>query len=175
MLLAARNRLLPGLCLASCLILVAGCQQATETVAQKALENALGVEVKQDGDQVVFKGDAGGLSVTSGASAALPDGFPKDVPLPEDATIESVMEYGDTQIVTLAVPGALESVIDRSAERMAEQGWEQAMRAITAGEGGMLAYSKKGGGQDRSASLMFSTDEGKVQLVASVKTAAARN
>ncbi len=167
----ARNRLLPGLCLASCLVLVAGCQKATETVAQKAVEKALGVEVKQDGNQVVFKGKEGDLSVTSGEGTSLPANFPKDVPLPEDATVESVMEFGGSQIVTLAVPGTLDAVIDRAAERMAAQGWEQAMRTVTANEGGMLAYSKKV--EDRSASLMFSTEgDGKVQLVASVKSAA---
>lgn len=166
----AHNRLVHGLCLTFCAVLVAGCQKATEAVAQKAVEQALGVEVKQDGNQVVFKGKEGDVSVTSGAGTSVPASFPKDVPLPEDATVESVMEFGGSQIVTLAVAGELDAVIDQAAERMQAQGWEQAMRSVTAAEGGMLAYSKKA--EDRSASLMFSTQgEGKVQLVASVKSA----
>ncbi len=169
----SHRRIPLSLCLASALVLLTGCQKATEAVAQKAVEKALGVEVNQDGNQVVFKGKEGDLSVTSGEGTALPAGFPKDVALPKDARVESVMEFGDTQIVTLAVPGTLDAVINSAAEAMVAQGWEQAMRSVTANEGGMLAYSKKA--EDRSASLMFSTEgDGKVQLVASVK-AAARN
>lgn len=169
-----RTRLRPALalCLASSLILVAGgCQKASEAAAERMMEKALGVEVEKDGNQVVFKGKEGDLSVTSGEGTALPKNFPADVPLPEDAKVESVMEFGGTQIVTLSVPGTLESAIEDASERMVAQGWEQGMRAVTGGESGMLAYSKKADDQERSASLMFSSDEGKVQLVVSVKDA----
>lgn len=159
------------LALAASVTLLAGCQKATEAVAQKAVEKALGVEVNQDGNQVVFKGKEGNLSVTSGEGTALPAGFPSDVPLPENAKVESVMEFGESQIVTLVVPDLLDTVVDEAGKRMVAEGWKQELRSITVNEGGMLVYSKEA--EDRSVSLIFSeSGEGNVQMSVTVKAAA---
>ena len=87
------QRLLLALAIAAACALP-GCQRASETIAEKAIEQASGdkVDIKQDGDTVSIKTEQGEMKVApaqDGGSVALPADFPTDVFLPEPRTIST--------------------------------------------------------------------------------------
>lgn len=90
--------------LASTSVLVlalAGCGAIAEQVTEKAIEE--GIEAEGGGDvDLDFDGENGSLSVESsegsfsvGTDQDVPDDFPADVPLPEDATVVMSMNFDD--------------------------------------------------------------------------------
>ena len=69
---------------------LAGCQQAAEEAAEKAVEQGTGVDdVEIDDDGVTVEGTEGTVAIDQGGD--LPDGWPSSIVLPEGGTITSSM------------------------------------------------------------------------------------
>lgn len=87
--------------------LLTGCSamadKAGEKVAEKGMEAAGGggVDIDSEGDgKVTIESDEGSLEV---GGSDLPDGFPDDVPLPDDFEIEAAMSMGTADNQTFTV------------------------------------------------------------------------
>jgi hypothetical protein len=83
------KRLLALFVLALALFAMSGCQNMAEKATEAAVEKATGVDVEKNGDSVTVKTDEGEATVSS--DAKLPDDFPQDVPIYENATIETAI------------------------------------------------------------------------------------
>jgi hypothetical protein len=120
-----------------------GCQQATEKVAQKAVEQATGVQINQKGDQVTLKG-ADGEAITFGSQ--VPDEL-KNFPVPQGFKLAkdgfgSMSSKGDTMSVgSWEGSGTADSVLDFYKNTMPGQGWTEDY-SFSADTGGQVSYTK---------------------------------
>jgi hypothetical protein len=142
---------------------LAGCGKSpSERLSEAAISAASGnkVAVDRNGDQVTFKSEQGEMKIASGASAALPASFPKDVYLPAKYSIDSVMEMPNAQVVSLAASGSAAALFADASKQMQAQGWKQTMAMQQSGSAQMLAFEK----DQRSAMLTFDDQDGAVKV-----------
>jgi hypothetical protein len=92
----------------------AAAEPAAATPGEKTVETEVGaVTLKRDGDGVNVEARGGQLHGHFGAGAALPESFPKDVHLPEDARVMGSM--------TSTEPGANGSMVSLQSDRPAAE------------------------------------------------------
>lgn len=102
------------------------------------------VVVEQDGDTMTISGEDGDATFSSGGD--LPAEFPSDIELPEGSTVSGSSVMGDPAsggmvIVTVTVPGDLESVSEAAVAGIAAAGYTETARTQTA-EGGYYAFER---------------------------------
>ena len=152
-----------------------GCRKkASETVANKIAEKAIehaakkngeNLDVKIDGDKVSVQGKTadnksvsytaqngsfsmtqGGVKMTSGEGATLPEGFPKDVPVYAGSKITMAMADNDQHSYSVAgeTKDALQTVADKSKKDLLANGWKEQQSLNQAGDNPMvmLNYTK---------------------------------
>jgi hypothetical protein len=115
--------------LAMCL---AACGKSPEERAAGAALSAMtgaDVAVEKDGDKVTFGVGDGAMTISSGDSARLPDDFPKQIFLPADYSVDSVVDSAGFTMVALRTPGKVGDVAARASEHMLGHGWKQNMMA----------------------------------------------
>ncbi|WP_261818521.1 hypothetical protein [Nocardioides sp. OK12] len=113
--------------------LLGGC--STDTLAEKGMEKAMEagsggdavVDVDSDAGTVTIEGEDGSLSVGGGE---LPESFPEDVPLPDQAyQVVSAMELGGDEemiMAALLVPGGdVAGTVEHLEAGFEEAGYEQ--------------------------------------------------
>ena len=159
------QRLLLALAIAAACALP-GCQRASETIAEKAIEQASGdkVDIKQDGDTVSIKTEQGEMKVATaqeGGSVALPADFPADVYLPEPRTVSSAMDMGGMKAVNIATTAALAQVSAEVEKSMQDQGWKRELSMQTGADSSTLIYSKD---QRQAVYQLMKADAGGTQL-----------
>lgn len=119
--------------------LLTGCAQA----AQKAVEQATGVQVDQKGENVTIKNKDGEQMTFS---SNVPDEL-KNFPVPPgfsvDASGAGSMSTGadKVSVATWKGKGSVDDVVAFYKKTMADQGYKEDF-AMTAGDGGTLSYSK---------------------------------
>ncbi|MCL4078970.1 hypothetical protein MX659_05105 [Coriobacteriia bacterium Es71-Z0120] len=122
-----KRAVLVGLC-----VLVALGSAGCKTVARKAVEQATGVKVEDDGGSVTVKTDEGEATIEGGAK--LPEGFPESVPVYK-GTIESGSSMTSGEAKTFAVvvltEDAPETVKEYYLEELPAKGWEVGMTLDT--------------------------------------------
>lgn len=141
------------------LVFLAACGPgAGEAAAEAALEAAGSDEVviEEDGATVSYRTDQGEVTVTGGDAAALPDGFPEDVYLPDSYVVESTLSMNHDLFVALAVHEDVPAVYAAARSAMAGHGWTETMAALENNENGLLTYEKA----DRAAVLSLAREEG---------------
>ena len=159
------QRLLLALAIAAACALP-GCQRASETIAEKAIEQASGdkVDIKQDGDTVSIKTEQGEMKVATaqdGGSVALPADFPTDVFLPEQRTVSSAMDMGGMKAINIATTVALAQVSADVEKSMQGQGWKREMSMQTGADSSTLIYSKD---KRQAVYQLMKADDGGTQL-----------
>ncbi len=83
--------------------------------------------VDKKGDTVNYeiKTKEGKATMTaSDKGVAIPDTFPKDVPIPKGATPKMTMSQGKTELLHLSVPGSVAEVAKDYTEKLKKEGWE---------------------------------------------------
>lgn len=141
------HRWLAPLLAAGLLFALAGCQKAADKVAEAAIERATGnkVDVDQDGGTMTIKSGDGDIQVATsenGQNVPLPDDFPKDVFLPEQAAVNSAMDMAGMKMVNVTTAASTSEVSGAIQKTMEAQGWKREM-AMQAAEGSAtLVYSK---------------------------------
>jgi len=141
----------------------AGCSKSPgERLGEAAIAAATGhkVDVDAHAGKVIFKADQGEMQVASGASAALPADFPKDVYLPARYTVESVMHMPNAQMLALDTSGDIASMFAAASKHMQAQGWKQTMAMQQNATTQMLAFEK----DQRNAMLTFNADGDAVKV-----------
>lgn len=143
------------------LVSSSACQRAADSAADAAIERASGgkVEVERDGDTVVFKTEDGQMAVQGGDSLALPADYPKDVYLPADYAVNSVMDLQGMNVLGLRAPGQVPALFADARKTMLAQGWKETMAMQHSAESALLAFEKGvPEGEARVAMLSFGSD-----------------
>ncbi len=147
-----------GVLLLCCVVLaLAACRKsAEETLAEAAIKGATGheVEVDKDGEQVTIKTDDGEMKISGGDAATLPATFPKDIYLPAQYAVSSVMEMNNTQLVALTAQGEVAKLYAEARAMMEKEGWKQTMAMQGSANDGLLAYEKG----ERKATVSFNAE-----------------
>ena len=141
------------------LLAAAGCRKAGETAAEAAIERASGgkLEVDRDGDVTTLRGEDGSqMRIASGDDLTLPAGFPRDVYLPRDYALNSVVEMGPVTMVQLSSPQTVSDLYASADQAMQALGWRQVMAMRQASGSAVLGFEK----DQRRASLTFSGGPG---------------
>ena len=102
------------------------------------------VKVEQNGDtakvEIVTK-DGKANVTTSDKGVAIPDTFPKDVPIPKGAVPKLTMSQGKAEMLHLHVSGTVADVVKAYQELLKGEGWE-IQTTMNMGEGTMLQAKK---------------------------------
>jgi hypothetical protein len=130
-------------------IVLAACgkaqESASEALAEQALEAQTGAEVDLDTDDGVstltMETDEGQLQHSVGENVPLPEDFPKDVVLPADYTVGSVMKMGPSQSVVLRSRETMATLYDQYKAGQAGNGWKETM-SMQGPEGAALGFEK---------------------------------
>lgn len=150
------SRLLKGIALVnlSCLLAACGSDTTQEFVSEQIAEAALGdtgveVDVNVDGDTVSWEVDGEyGFSYTSGIDITLPDSFPSDVLIYNDATLISSVETDEVLSVTFTSGDKAPKIQTAYVEFFDNEGWSREGQMQVEGMS-VLMYKKA----ERSASL----------------------
>lgn len=116
------------------LLLVAGltgCKSLSEKIGEEAAEEiaggAIGGDVEVSGDSVTIETDEGQTTI-EGGSESLPDGFPADFPIPDDAVVgtsSSVTSEDDVNYyVNLTIDGTVDDAYAWYKAELLDAGWE---------------------------------------------------
>ena len=117
------------------------------------------VTVDRTKGEVTFQGKTkdGNVSVTaSKAGVALPDGFPKDVPIYKGAVVQVASTQGKAMMVHLTVDAAVAEALKYYQDELKGQGW-QIESTMNMGEGSMLVAKKEG---RQCSALVMKQDKG---------------
>lgn len=131
-----------------------------ERIAEAAIGAMTGkdVSVDKDGDKVTFGDGDEAVTFSGGDGAALPGNFPKDVWLPGDYKVESVMDATGFTMVAMRADGAVGDLAGTARKAMEGQGWKRTMETQDE-TSSLLAFED----DTRSALLSFDGhDEGGV-------------
>ena len=131
----------------------AGCSKSPE---ERITEAAIGaitgkdVAVDKDGEKVTFGTGDDAVTISGGDAAELPATFPKDIWLPADYKVESVMDSTGFTMVSLRADGSIKDATTAAQKTMEGAGWKRTMSAQD-DTNSMLAFQHG----DRSALLSF--------------------
>lgn len=115
----ARHRIAAGLA-ALALAALAACGGDEQVVETEQGE----VRVTREGEGVTIRSEEEGLEGRFGPDASLPDDFPDDVPIPEDARVVGVMvSREDGTMVSLQSDAAIETLLEDLRRRIGDEGW----------------------------------------------------
>lgn len=134
-------------------VAMAGCSKSPEErIAEAAIGAVTGTEVSvdEDGEQVTFGSGADAVTISGGDTAKLPATFPKDVWLPGDYTVESVMDSGKFTMLSVHADGAVADLAAAAQQQMEGAGWKRSLSSQDASSS-MLAFQNA----DRNALLSF--------------------
>lgn len=105
------------------------------------------VTEEEDGAIIEISSDDEEMIVKSGSQAKIPDGFPKDIPVPDTIGIEAAMEIGgSTFTLTGIVTQSYDEITAYYRKECVAQGWTESMNMSQGGEEPMtiLGYEKDG-------------------------------
>lgn len=143
---------------------LSACQKSPEErVAEAVIEQATGqkMQIDRDGERITVKTEDGEVKMAVGDGLALPAAFPKDLYLPGDYAVRSVMESGNVLLVTVNAPGEVAGLYEEARAAMQGQGWEQVMAMQPDADNRMLLYRK----EKRTASVTLGREDESVNLV----------
>lgn len=125
-------------------IALAGCKKATDSLTEAAIEHASNgkVKVERDGARTVIKTRDGEMAMQAGKALPLPKDFPADVYLPGKYSINSVMDMGGMQVLSMQAPGEVAGLFADARSAMEAQGWKQTMAMQNASDNAMLSFEK---------------------------------
>ena len=129
--------------------LLAACGQAqesaTEALAEEALQAQTDAKVDlelEDGlNTLTMETEEGKLQHTTGENVPLPADFPKDVVLPDDYTVVSVMKMGPSLSVVMRSRDTMAGLYAHYQAGQSGNGWKETMSAQGA-EGAALGFEK---------------------------------
>lgn len=146
-------------CIAPLLLLLAlaACGKSPEERMASAVASAASgtdVSVEKDGERVVLGSGDEAMTISSGGSAQLPADFPGDVFLPDDYTVDSVVQGSGFTMVSLRTRGEVGPLADAAGAFMKSGGWNQSMMTAD-GETRLMMFQN-----DRTvAALSFDRDD----------------
>ena len=107
-------------------LLALGAMGGCATIAEKAIEDATGVSVDEDGSSVTIEGDDGSTITYDEEGTELPDGYADDVPVYDgviDSSWQTSDDNGTTYAVAIKTEDTTEDVVAWYEEQLADEGW----------------------------------------------------
>lgn len=147
---------------------IGGMGQTRDSAAERIVEAKLasqGIKAKMnlaDG-KVTVQTKEGAATYSGGRGAQIPDTFPKDVYVPEGATVLASVTMPQGCNVTLTTKTGAEKVLAAFKDKMTAAGWTEAM-SLKQGEQSMLTYQKG----NRTASVVISSADQQTQVLLTV-------
>jgi hypothetical protein len=137
-------RILLALVVVGVLAAMTGCGAIVEKAVKSGVEGATGVKVDKSGTGVTVTGKDGS-SLTSSADGTLPEGFPSDMPLYQNAKITTGLASdsgtGKAFVVALTTTDAPADVLAWYESQLKDKGWNVTSTMKT-GDGGLLGGEK---------------------------------
>jgi predicted small secreted protein len=163
------KRLLLGLLVAALALTVAGCSAVEDEIGEEIGEGIAGAvvggDVEVEGDSVTISGEDGDVAI-EGGGAELPDGFPDDFPMHDEAPVDSASSIRDTDGTTYYVnltselpPGELH---DWYKAEFAD-GWTE-VSDVSAADGGDETYIMSVTKGDIEASITMASEGAGTQM-----------
>lgn len=144
-----------SLILPAVVALAFGCGKKSET--RQSLDGKIKVEQQGDTAKVEVMTKEGKATMTSGdKGVAIPDTFPKDVPIPKGAVPKLTMSQGKAEMLHLHVAGTVADVLKTYSDELKGQGWE-IESTMNMGEASMLSAKKAG---RQCAAMVLKDDAG---------------
>ena len=117
------------------------------------------VTVDKKSGEVTFESKTKDGNVKISASetgVALPEGFPKDVPVYKDATVQMASTQGKTMMVHLSVSAPVAEALKYYQDQLKDQSWE-INSTMNMGEGSMITAKK---GDRQCSAVILKQDKG---------------
>ena len=117
------------------------------------------VTVDKKNGEITYESKTKDGNVTVSANqggVALPDGFPKDVPIYKGAVVQVASTQGKTVMVHLSVSAPVADALKYYQDQLKEQGWE-INSTMNMGEGSMITAKK---GDRQCSALILKQDKG---------------
>jgi hypothetical protein len=135
-----------------------------KAIAERIVEAGLakqGVSAKLDtaDGKLTIKTKEGTATYAGGQGTKIPDTFPKDVYVPEGATVMAAVTVPQGCTLSLTSKTAQEQVIADYKSKMSASSWKEVM-SMNQGEQSMLTYQKK----ERTAHIILSRADGQTQI-----------
>jgi hypothetical protein len=124
------------------------------------------VTVSQDGDAAKYEiqsEDGKTTMTTSDSGVAIPETFPKDVPIPNGAVAQLTMTQGKNEMLHLRVPGTVAEMAKSYPETLKAEGWT-IESSMNMGDSSMI-HAKK---DNRQCTVMVVKDDSGTTLQLSV-------
>ncbi|HIJ82555.1 MAG TPA: hypothetical protein HPP76_12690 [Desulfuromonadales bacterium] len=132
---------------ASLTLMVGGCKKAAEKAAEKAIEAGIAKEsggkanVDLSGGKVTIQTKDGTATYSGGKDAKLPDNFPKDIYVPEGASIMASSSAPGGFTVSLESKDAAEKLLSALKSKMTASGWKEEA-TFNQGKTSMISYKQ---------------------------------
>jgi len=135
-------------------VMLSGCgctewasQKAGEKIMEKAIESGTGwkTDIDMDKGQFSVKGEDGETKYSAGDNVSLPDNFPKDVFIYEDAKINMAISSSTESggfFVSYVVSANESDVFSKYKEEMAKNGWKKETETDMGEAGKMIGFGK---------------------------------
>lgn len=156
-----------GVIVLGAIITLSGCgltdwagKKVGEKIVEKGIEAQTGAkaDINSDGGISTVTGKDGSMSFSDQGNAKLPENFPKDVFIYNDAKIAAVISGSETNegYSINYITGANENdAFSKYKEEMAKNGWKKDSEADMGADGKMLNYSKG----DSKTMVIIGTDK----------------
>ncbi|MBI1317391.1 MAG: hypothetical protein GC168_00395 [Candidatus Hydrogenedens sp.] len=155
--------------------LLVGCGSAVDTASNEAAEALIEHAAKQDGvdaDVEISNGgsevsmnlttERGAETIQTGANVAMPEGFPKDIPVPDGVTLNMVNTAANTKTFNIqaATSQTIEAIVAYYKKEAPAQGWTETTSTAMAGVMASLEYEK----DDRVLRVIATGGDGNTML-----------
>jgi len=145
-----------------------GCGQSDEEQVEEAIERDSGGEASVSIDEESFsiQTGEGSFRIDQGGGLELPENFPDDVPVMDDASISMSTAADEMVQVMFSVDEPLDEVLEHYKEEMADNDWTSESSVQTP-EGSMLSFTKD---ENRTAVITVNRDGEKTQVNLMIET-----
>ncbi|MHB1135588.1 MAG: hypothetical protein ACYCXR_09155 [Coriobacteriia bacterium] len=156
-----------GLLVAALALTVAGCSAVEDKIGEEIGEEIaggiVGGDVEVDGGSVTISGENGDVTI-SDESGKVPDSFPSDFPLYDDADLDSASSIDDADgtsfYLSLTSSDKPDVIYDWYKAELEDEGWEIVNDMNTSTEDGMTAIITVKKRDVDGSVTMASTDDG---------------
>jgi hypothetical protein len=152
-----------------------GCRKAANEAMESAIESQIArdggkanVQIADDNVSIKFQDEKGELRIAGGKDVALPEDFPKDVPLysPMTVVMANSQKQDERFVIQATSADSLDQVAAFYKQEALKQGWEEESNTVVGADMRMLLYKKEG----RSLQVMVAaTDDGTTLTISTGK------
>jgi hypothetical protein len=149
-----------------------GCSCAAEEASEALVEQSTGgeVEIDDEGESISIETEEGSMEISGGDSAAVPDGFPSDMPLYDGTIVMGQVfetEEGTAFNVGITTSDSANDVAAWYSDEFSAEGWSVTSEMTNdSGDMTMVTYQVEKGGTQ--AQVIIAEEAGETQIAVTV-------